>query len=82
MYGLILYITNSKAFIVWSLILLFGMGASTDIKIQSYFILEICFLIGFVILVIYSFLFSSKKLLNYYKKNSKYKIIELLQKEQ
>ncbi|MGB1428668.1 MAG: LysE family translocator [Cycloclasticus sp.] len=72
MQGFIIHVTNPKAFIVWSLILVSGMSGSSDITTQAYFLLGICFTLGLAIVISYSVAFSSKRAVKYYEKNSKY----------
>ena len=70
--GLMIHLTNPKAFLVWATVLISGVGDTDINEISPYLILIICMLLGFTVFFGYAVLFSNKKIVAYYKHYSKF----------
>lgn len=70
--GVMIHLTNPKAFLVWTTILIASIDSGGRLGLPAYLILILCALIGLVVFSGYALLFSHRKLYNFYEKYSRY----------
>lgn len=70
--GLMIHLTNPKAFLVWTTILVSALDVDKGAKPSPHIILIICSLLGIVVFCGYAVLFSNKRLTLVYENYSKF----------
>lgn len=70
--GLMIHLTNPKAFLVWATILISSIGVDGNPRLPFYFVLILCAVIGIVVFSGYALLFSYRKIYAVYEKYSRY----------
>lgn len=70
--GLMIHLTNPKAFLVWAAILLSALDIDKGVRLSPHIILIICGLLGIVVFCGYAILFSNKGLVLVYENYSRF----------
>ena len=70
--GLMIHLTNPKAFLVWTTILVSALDIDKGVKLPPHIILIICGLLGIIVFCGYAVLFSNKGLVLIYENYSRF----------
>ena len=70
--GLMIHLTNPKAFLVWTTILVSALDVDKGVKLSPHVILIICGLLGIIVFCGYAILFSNKGLVLFYENYNRF----------